>query len=509
MKKLKPISRIKHFFPLLFLFLHFTFTTCSNPTDELIKFLDEKENQYEQIAFELGDAYWNFYSAEAETDLKTPKDKFYNLLVNDSLNTLIDIWYPKLTEIQDTILQKRVETWHRVILSAKVEYDTEIMELRNELEEMLEVSGDKDNSSYDFESNMLKLIELRNKKSVELGYDNYIHLSFETNGIGYKWYMNFIDKMDKATSEPYKSLVEKTKLENDLEEFGQMNAFQMIGQFYGFNNPAKLKEESNIELVKLSLADIGINYDELPAKLVEMQLPAGVGGQGLMINIPNDFRAVMTVGVGVSTWMHEMGHGLHGLYNSINSPILEGYEWVPGNANPSFAEGMAETSAWFTRNPEWQKKYTELTEEQINERLEIVNTYAPAFIRYHLYNFLKETELYLHPEKSYDEIQTELARKYFLIETENIRTQSLEDIIYVSYPLYLQNYLIADMIACQVHKTLEEKFGKDYVFNKDVGKYLIDKFYSAGEYFNWHDRLIHGTGKPLDIDSYLEFYNIK
>ncbi|HAF29682.1 MAG TPA: hypothetical protein DCG75_11610 [Bacteroidales bacterium] len=494
---------------LLVLFTHSIHSTYANEEKELGTILTKMGIRYENIAQELGVAYWYFYSAEAEADLKTPKDKFYTLLINDTLNTLIDTWYPNLSEIKDTILKAQVEKWHNVLLSAKVEYDAEIMKLRNELEEMLQVSGEKDNSDYDFESNMLKLIELRNKKSVELGYKNYIHLSFETNGLGYEWFMNFIDEMDKSTLDRYTALVEKTKIENDINEFGQRNAFQFIGQFYGNNDPAKVKDSDNIELVRKSLANIGISYNELPAKLVEMKLPEGVGGQGLMINIPNDFRAVMTLGMEISTWMHEMGHGLHGLYNSINKPVLEGYEWIPGNANPSFAEGMAETSAWFTRNIEWQKEYTNLTEEEIANRKETVNTYITAFIRYHLFNFMRETELYLHPEKTYEKIQKELAKKYLLIETEDIRTQSIASIIYVSYPLYLQNYLIADMVACQVHSTLEEKFGKDYAFNNDVGAYLIKNFYSSGEYYNWNDRLIHGTGKPLDIESYLKYYKIK
>lgn len=507
--KLNLSLLFKTAFLVLFLNTQLFLSSCSNNEKELEKFLNKTELKYEQIAEELGVAYWNFYSAESETDLKTPKNKLYNLLINDTLNTLIETWYPKRSEIQDTILRKRVDTWHRVLLSAKVEYNAEIMELRNELEEMLGVSEDADKSKDDLGEKILKLIELRNKKSVELGYDNYVHLTFETNGLGYEWFMNFIDEMDESTYDSYKSLVEKTKLENNLEEFGQRNAFQFIGQFYGNNNPTELKIEDNIELVKISLNNIGINYNKLPAKLVEEQLPAGIGGQGLMINIPNDFRAVMTLGMGISTWMHEMGHGLHGLYNSINQPILEGYEWIPGNANPSFAEGMAETSAYFTRNTVWQKKYTKLSDEKIKEKQEIVNKYASAFIRYHLYNFMRETELYLYSEKTYDEIQIELAKKYLLIETEKIRTQSLKNIIYVSYPLYLQNYLIADIMACQIHETLKEKFGKDYAFNKNVGAYLTKNFYSTGEYFDWNDRLINGTGKPLDIKAYLEFYNIK
>lgn len=499
----------KTFALFLVLFTHSFLSLCSNDEKELESILNKMELRYENIARELGVAYWYFYSAEAEADLKTPKNKFYKLLINDTLNTMIDKWYPNLSEIKDTILKARVEKWYHVLLSAKVEYDSEIMKLRNELEEMLQISAGKDNSDYDFESNMLKLIELRNKKAVELGYENYVHLTFETNGLGYKWFLNFIDEMDKSTLVEYKALVEKTKKENDIKEFDQRNAFQFIRMFYGNNDPAKVKDSDNIELVRKSLANIGISYDELPAKLVEMKLPEGVGGQGLMINIPNDFRAVMTLGMEISTWMHEMGHGLHGLYNSINKPVLEGYEWIPGNSNPSFAEGMAETSAWFTRNVEWQKKYTNLTEEEIAKRKETVNTYITAFIRYHLFNFMRETELYLHPEKTYEEIQKELAKKYLLIETEDIRAQSIASIIYVSYPLYLQNYLIADMVACQVHSTLGEKFGKDYAFNKDVGAYLIKNFYSSGEYFNWNDRMINGTGKPLDMDAYMEYYNIK
>jgi len=494
---------------LLIFFLSISYTSCTNKINNLEEYLTKMENLYEQVAFELGDAYWNYYSAEAETDLKTPKKKFYNILVNDTLNNLIDTWYPIRSEIKDTILRKRVEMWNNVLISAKVEYDAEIMELRNELEEMMEVSGEKDISDYDFEAKILKLIELRNAKSVELGYDNYVHLTYETNGIGYEWFLDFVDQMDKSSYEAYKKLVNETKLENKLNEFGQRNAFMFIGQFYGNQDPTELKIENNIELVQTSLENIGIDYATLPAKLVEEQLPEGIGGQGLMINIPNDFRSVMTLGMDISVWMHEMGHGLHGLFNSINSPILEGYEWVPGNANPCFAEGMAETSAYFTRNIEWQKKYTNLSEEQITERKERTNKYAPAFVRFHLFNFMKETELYMHPEKSYEEIQIELAKKYLMIDTEEMRTRDLNDIIYITYPLYLQNYLIADMVATQVHKTLFDKFGENYAFNTEVGDYLINNFYYAGEYFDWEDRLIQGTGKTLDINSYLEYYKIK
>lgn len=493
----------------LFLLIILTTFSCTNKTQELDSFLTKIELEYEKAAFDLGDAYWNFYAAESEYDLKAPKKKFYEILANDTLNQLIEKWYPIRNEIKDTILERRVEMWHNVLLSAKVEYDKEIMDLRGELEEMFEVSSEKDKTNYGYADNILKLIKLRNAKAQELGFENYVHLTFETNGLGYEWFKNFIQTMDTKTQHAYKKLIEEVKANNNIEEFNQRNVFQLIGPYYRNNDAVELKNPDNIKMVKQSLANIGIDYNKLPAKLVEMELPAGIGGQGLMINIPNDFRAVMTLGMDIGVWMHEMGHGLHGLYNTINTPILEGYEWVPGNANPSFAEGMAETSAYFTRNAKWLKEHTNLTNDKIIERKEKVNKYAPAFIRYHLYNFMQETELYLNPEKSFDTIQKELTKKYLMVESKEIRTRELKNIIYVTYPLYLQNYLLADVVATQVHSALQEKFGENYAFNKDVGSYLAKHFYSGGEYFNWNQRLQSGTGKPIDLDAYIEHYKIE
>jgi len=65
------------------------------------------------------------------------------------------------------------------------------------------------------------------------------------------------------------------------------------------------------------------------------------------------------------------------------------------------------------------------------------------------------------------------------------------------------------MIACQVHRTLEVKFGGDYAFNKEIGDYLTMYFYRTVEYYDWNDRLKPGTGKQLDVDAYLEYYKIK
>ena len=68
---------------------------------------------------------------------------------------------------------------------------------------------------------------------------------------------------------------------------------------------------------------------------------------------------------------------------------------------------------------------------------------------------------------------------------------------------------MAHMVAFQVHNSLKENFGNEYVFNKEVGNYLKENYYMHGEYYDWQDRLIHGTGKKLDLDAYLKYYQIR
>jgi len=90
-----------------------------------------------------------------------------------------------------------------------------------------------------------------------------------------------------------------------------------------------------------------------------------------------------------------------------------------------------------------------------------------------------------------------------LLDSPPERVRPIVDMIYVSYPLYIQNYMIAEVLSWQVHAALEEKFGKEYVFNPAVGAFLKEHFYKNGELDPWQTRLKNATGKELDLDGYL------
>jgi len=118
--------------------------------------------------------------------------------------------------------------------------------------------------------------------------------------------------------------------------------------------------------------------------------------------------------------------------------------------------------------------------------------------------FMFEIEFYKDLNQNPDDLIKMLNKKYLLIEEPLKQPKKLANMILVSYPLYIHNYLIADIISWQVHATLEEKFGKDYAFNKDVGEFLEENFWETGELFPWQIRLRRATGKELDVKGYLK-----
>ncbi len=187
----------------------------------------------------------------------------------------------------------------------------------------------------------------------------------------------------------------------------------------------------------------------------------------------------------------------------MKSPVLKGYEWCMGNIPSMYYEGMAETVAKFSDVPFYLKKYG-YTKSQIDSIANEKKFLAAFYLRYKLVNSLFEIELYKDPTKSAAEIKHELFKKYLFVDMDFSKKPNLIMISYVSYPVYEQNYLFADIISWQIHQFLKKKFGKKYYLNKQAGEFLVDKLWQNGELIPWQNRIENATGKNPDIEGYLK-----
>jgi hypothetical protein len=477
---------------------------------QLEQYLNGQEEAFEQISVSLGAEYWKLYTEEGTADLKIPKRKFAALFGDDTLNSTVDAWYDRIESINNAALNRRGVLWHNVLTGAKVNLEEEILNLTDQLETWLAVGPEPEEkpSNEEIKAAVIRLMKLRNEKAQEFGFDNYAEMILEITELDSGWFHSFVETFDKATLAPYQDLITKIKTEQNKTVIGIADIRSLVIQYSMFTQGPSINSERMLPLMKETAENIGIHYDALPVQFEERKMPPGVGGQGFALHIPDDFRAVVMPGLPFGARLHELGHGLQWMFTKTESPILKGYEWSLGNSCGAFAEGMAETMARFVQNPGWLIKYADTTEEELFGKKEKAQPLAPAYFRYLMNMFIFEVEFYKDLDQDPDELVQSLQKKNLLVDEPLKRPMSLTNMIYVSYPLYIQNYLIGDIISWQVHKTLEEKFGKDYAFNDEVGPYLVENLWKNGELLPWQIRLKNLTGKTLDIEGYLKSFGL-
>jgi hypothetical protein len=243
----------------------------------LRRYLDAKETVYEDICVQMGSAYWNYYSQEDEADLVTPRERFRELLTNDTLNLIVDTWSSRRMAIRDPILRSRVRVWHNILTAAKVEMDPEIFALRNSLELWLAETDDASSvpSREEMDSAMLRLMELRNARSRSLGFDNFGEFVLEVSGIGADWFYEFVATIDAATAEPYSRLLEELKKELGKSEIEANDIGRLFGLYYITNQGSSIAEDKMNVLIKETVENIGIESDDLSVEIFEQEIPGG------------------------------------------------------------------------------------------------------------------------------------------------------------------------------------------------------------------------------------------
>ncbi|MCJ7801861.1 MAG: M3 family metallopeptidase [Candidatus Marinimicrobia bacterium] len=499
--------RLTHY---LLILMAIIIVSCSNGKNELLEFLDAKEAIYEDISVQMGTAYWNLYSDEAVADLETPKLRYAELFNNDTLNNLIDEWYNTRSKLRDTNLKRRVELWHNILTAAKINYSNDNLKIQNDLEIWLteEDNAEGKPSQEELETMVIKLMRQRNEMARSMGYDNYGVLILEVTDIGYDWLIEFADTIEERTLGPYKKLLEDYKVSENISEINYIDAISLMRQYYANQIVPEVTSDSMEIVMSMILEGIGFNLGELPVRYIENEMPPGVGGQGIAVQIPNDFRIALLPGMDIQTWMHELGHGLQAMNTEILSPILKEYEWSFGSGCGGYAEGMAEISAKFALTTKWAKHLSSLSEDDIEAMINKANMYRPVYLRFWLNLFMYEIELYKDLDQDPDELKRQLAQKYLLLDNPPEKVRSIVDMTNVSYPFYIQNYTIAEVLSWQVHQTLEEKFGKDYALKPEVGNFLKEYFYKNGELLSWQDRLKKATGTELDLNGYLTYFGL-
>lgn len=469
-----------------------------------LAYLDQQEALYEEICVQMGVATWAYYTGEGTADLQTPRARFQRLCADPRLNTLV--FDRNAFPDADAALQRRLQVWRHVLTIAKVTLDPEALRLQERLEAGLkpDVEAQARPTPEAIEQCMIDLVRRRNALARVLGYRDFPTLMDEETELGARWLDEFIRTVESVTREPYRRLVEAAKAEKEGAPIAPSDIRALLKPYYADPVSEALDETGPKDLNETLLQGIGLPLAALPIRLVVKDLPPGIGGQGFAIRIPTDIRIVVQPDLSPAHRTHEYGHAVQYAHTRPPFPILKGYEWMRGGDCEAFIEGMAQTLAFFQKSPAWIAAHTTFSPEEIQAGRAKRNVYAPANLRSEMAYFLFERELYRHPDQPPRQIQNRLHGELLLVEEfPDAPVRPDYYFIFATYPAYVQSYLLADIVAWQVHQTLQAKFGDDYPFNPQVGPFLEEAFWKHGSLDDWRTKLVKTTGRELDVSGYL------
>jgi peptidyl-dipeptidase A len=157
------------------------------------------------------------------------------------------------------------------------------------------------------------------------------------------------------------------------------------------------------------------------------------------------------------------------------------------------------------------KAYNEAGARMRRDQLLIFSRWCQVMLRF-------EKGLYDDPDQDLNSLWWGLVERYQgLTRPEGRDAPDYASKIHVvSAPAYYHNYMLGQLFACQVHRTIAREVlgAKDwpsayYVKNAGVGRFMRERVFSPGRSLHWNELTRHATGESLQAQAFAEEFGDK
>jgi peptidyl-dipeptidase A len=491
-------------------------------------FLDSVEARVEKISVPYNLAQWEFYTT-GKSDSLEQYEKLWAAYVRDS------VLFAAAVRLKDSDQEPaRARCWellHNLLLGEKVSSHPEILELvdslskihfgfratlrdsqktDNEISKLLRTSADRElrREAYFAQAQrgglladgIQTLMRRRNELARGLGYPNYYELGMELAGLNRSFLVTVLSQLDTLTARPYRDLLGRIqkklgyeKLEPWDVSFAHADLELKVDPYF--------PKDSLVPFLRRTMKGLGYRLDSLPITFdVESRPGKSQHAYSFGIDPPRDVRILMNAAVGVSSYrtvFHECGHSLASCYVSQPTWLLR--NWLSGG----FSEGMAEIFAGLIREKKWLTGYAHLPEKLADEYLSGAAEKELIYVRSVLVNLYFEFFACQNPEQDLNKLYWDLYEKYTFLPRHDEAKTWAGIVHFATHPIYLQNYLVADMIAAQTSYRLKQEIG-ELVDNPRFAAFMNEKYFAPGASKPWTDLVQGATGSELNPAYYMQ-----
>lgn len=220
------------------------------------------------------------------------------------------------------------------------------------------------------------------------------------------------------------------------------------------------------------------------------------------VSPPGDIRVTASRLEGIDayeTLLHELGHAVYAGYVRGPSFVLR------DSPNDALNEGVAQLTASLVSDRRWLSEVCGMRAEAIEALMTRNRRRRLLSLRWSLVWVRFEQVLYLTDGPDPTEEFWDLCERMLHIRaTDELRTLSAwaRQPHFASHPVYLPNYLVADLVAAQLREALEKRHG-GFHGAPGAGAQLTGELFAHGATMGWQPLLERVTGAPLGIDAYV------
>ena len=363
---------------------------------------------------------------------------------------------------------------------------------------------------------VIELVKLRNEQARQLGFADYFGLALDDEEMTPVQLDSLLSSMRQATEEPWLRL--KAGLDAEVAELRGKQPAELMPWDYpdrflqsiprsdpatsldGWFTPTRIGR-----LCKAYFRGVGLPIEAL-WNASDMAPREGKYPHAFCIGIdnPHDVRVLCNLDA-TARWMetalHEFGHAL---YNSWLDPDLP---WLLRESAHTFVtEGVAMFFGRLAKDANWLTTVAEVPTKRAAAAAERLREAQLVFARWGLTVTAFERAMYADPEG-------DLNGDWWRIvgELQGLRRPEGWDrpdwaskVHIACYPAYYQNYLLGEMYASQLGRTLVERLGtRDLVGKADVGEHFVELF-RTGRSLRWQETVMRSTGARLSPQSWAD-----
>lgn len=488
-------------------------------TDEqsLKRFLARLEAQLEQVSGELSLLTFAQYETKKRPpEMGAVETAQATIMSDQGYQDLVSRWVGR---VEEPLLARRLVVWQRAFQGARVTARADIRALVNEISDaivafryqvegeeldlgavrhILRVERDRERRragwlSFALLSESLaprtrELFHLRNAAARSEGFETYAHMQIDAQGLELGQVKAILEELTAKSTPAYRQIITSGAERHGLASIEPWDIkFLLDGEgslpkehFPKSGILGRLEEWGRVH---------GVDLDKLGIQVYFMDIPYN----GLCMSIGRrDIRILGNPSDGhnyYKTSFHELGHALHSAYSDPGSYILR--------REPSvFGEGMAEMMGYTVNDPGWLA-HVGLTPEAIAAAdRELLGPWF-AYLRQRSAHALFEYEAYANPDGDLDQINAGVeARVLGCTVDATPRWASEPNAWYSRYPVYWQNYVLADVLASQIHHDLRRRFGSVWG-SRDAVTFMREQYWAPGGATEWQEKLIRATGAGL------------